>query len=153
MKKSYFFPIIIFLFTLFFFRPFFFENRLPVPADTIIGLYNPFRDLYAKNYPHGIPYKNFLITDPVRQQYPWRFLAIVGLKKGELPLWNPYSFSGTPLLASLQAAVFYPFNVVFFLLPFRFAWSFLIFLQPLLAGLFLYFYFINRSPKLFLPLF
>ena len=139
-------PIILFIFVvLFFFKPFLFENKLPTPSDTIVGLYHPFRDLFSKDYPNGIPFKNFLITDPVRQQYPWRELAIATLKKLELPLWNPYNFSGTPLLANLQSAVFYPFNLLLFILPFNIGWSVLIILQPLLAGIFLYWYLRNLS--------
>ena len=95
-----------------FFWQFFFKGLFPIPADTIIGLYHPFRDLYAKNYPNGIPFKNFLITDPVRQQYPWRELAISIEKKLELPLWNPYNFAGTPLLANFQSGSFYIFNII-----------------------------------------
>lgn len=139
MKK--FLPILIFLCVVaIFFRSFLFKGLLPIPSDTIIGLYHPFRDLYAKNYPNGIPYKNFLITDPVRQQYPWRFLAVDQIKKMELPLWNPYVMAGYPLLGNYQSASFYPLNLLFLLLPFSTAWSFMIVLQPLLAGIFLYFY-------------
>lgn len=137
---------------LFFFKPFMFNGKLPIPSDTIIGLYHPFRDLYAKNYPNGIPFKNFLITDPVRQQYPWRYLSISLEKKLELPLWNPYSFSGTPHLANFQSGSLYPLNALYFLLPFNLAWSVLIVLQPFLAGLFLYLYLrymrINRVSSL-----
>ena len=64
-------------------------------------------------------------------------------KKFELPLWNPYNFSGTPHLANFQSAVFSPFNLIFFLLPFSMSWSILIFLQPLLAASFLFFYLDN----------
>src|SRR3989304_3309109 len=89
-----------FLVTGVFFWQFLFKGLLPIPTDTIVGLYHPYRDLYVKDYPNGIPFKNFLITDPVRQQYPWRKLAISAEKNFELPLWNPYNFSGTPLLAN-----------------------------------------------------
>ena len=132
--------VIIALIPFIFFWQFFIKDLLPIPSDTIIGLYHPFRDLYAKDYPRGIPFKNFLITDPVRQQYPWKELAIETEKKLELPLWNPYNFSGTPLAANFQSAVFYPLNLLFFIMPFYWAWSFLIFLAPLLAGIFLYLY-------------
>lgn len=116
---------------------------LPIPSDTIIGLYHPFRDLYAKDYPRGIPFKNSLITDPVREQYPWRKLVVDAFKKFDLPLWNPYSLAGVPLLANFQSAAFYPLNILFFALPLSMAWSFLIVLQPLLAGIFLYLYLTN----------
>ena len=144
MKKNlflFFSPLTaFFLFTLFFFNPFFIYKELPIPSDTIIGLYHPFRDFYAKDYPNGIPFKNFLITDPVRQQYPWRELAIDIEKKIQLPLWNPYQMAGTPLLANFQSSVFYPFNIIFFILPFNFAWGVLVIFQILLAGVFTYLY-------------
>ncbi|MDO8659103.1 MAG: YfhO family protein [Candidatus Parcubacteria bacterium] len=126
-----------------FFWHFFLKGLLPIPADTIIGLYHPFRDLYAKEYPRGTTFKNFLITDPVRQQYPWRGLVISAEKKLELPLWNPYSFAGMPLLANFQSASFYPFNILFYLMPFAAAWSLMIFLGTLLGGIFLFLYLDN----------
>ena len=141
MKNWPFFSIL--LITIIFFWQFFAKGFLPIPSDTIVGLYHPFRDIYAKEYPRGIPFKNFLITDPVRQQYPWRNLSIELEKRFELPLWNPYSFSGTPLLANFQSGAFYPLNILFFILPFYFAWSFLIILEPLLVGLFLYLFLRN----------
>lgn len=135
--------LLIVLVVVIFFWQFFIKGLLPIPADTIIGLYHPFRDLYAKDYPNGIPFKNFLITDPVRQLYPWRELAISIEKKLELPLWNPYNFSGTPLLANFQSAPFYVFNILFFVMPFVTAWSLIIFLGPFLGGIFLFFYLDN----------
>src|SRR3972149_6454066 len=133
MKKILPYLFIVLLVSVFFWQ-FFVRGLFPIPSDTIIGLYHPFRDLYAKNYPNGIPFKNFLITDPVRQQYPWRELVISAEKKLELPLWNPYNFSGVPLLANFQSASFYPLNVLFFFLPFNLVWSSLIVLQLVLAG-------------------
>src|SRR6185369_12110219 len=35
---------------------------------------------------------------------------------GELPLWNPYTFSGMPLLAAIQPGVLYPPNWLFVIL-------------------------------------
>lgn len=126
-----------------FFWQFAFKGLLPVPADTIIGLYHPFRDLYAKEYPRGIPFKNSLITDPVRQQYPWRELAASIEKEWQIPLWNPYNLGGYPLLANFQSAVFYPLNILFFVFPFDISWGLLIFLGPLLSAVFLYSYLRN----------
>ncbi len=130
------FPILfLFVFIFIFFWQFFFKGLLPIPSDTIVGLYHPFRDFYADKFPRGIPYKNFLITDPVRQQYPWKNLTIEQEKKGEAPLWNPYSFSGTPLLSNFQSAAFYPLNLMLFTLPFNISWSIFIILEVLLASL------------------
>src|SRR5258708_2716001 len=142
-KRTFLFLLIIFFTVVIFFHQFFLHGLLPIPADTIVGLYHPYRDMYAKNYPNGIPFKNFLITDPVRQQYPWRELAISLEKQLQFPLWNPYSFAGTPLLATFQSAVLYPLNIFFFLLPFPLAWTFLIFLEPLLSGVFMFLFLRN----------
>lgn len=123
-----------------FFAPTIFKGQLPVPTDALVGLYHPWRDALAKEYPRGLPFKNFLITDPVRQQIPWRKIAIDQWKDRILPTWNPFSFSGASLVGNIQAGAFYPFNILFFLLPFSVAWTVLIMLEPLLAGLFLYLY-------------
>lgn len=137
-------PFILFFFvSVIFFRPIFITGALPIPADTIVGLYHPYRDFYALDYPRGIPFKNFLITDPVRQQYPFRHLSLEQVSHGILPLWNPYIMAGYPLLGSLQPASFYPLNIFLLFLPFTYGWSILIFLQPLLAGIFLFLYLRN----------
>jgi len=144
LLNSKFLPIVfsIFLVVIFFWQ-FFFKGLLPIPSDTIIGLYHPYRDLYAKDYPRGITFKNFLITDPVRQQYPWKNLSIDLLKKGKLPLWNPYTFSGTPLLANFQSSAFYPLNIIFLIPPFNIGWSILIILEVFLGSLFMFLYLNN----------
>lgn len=141
MKKIFTIPFLFFFFvTLLFFNSFFFQSKLPIPSDTIIGLYFPYRDLYAKEYPRGLPFKNFQITDPVRQQYPWKLLSVDIIRNNNLPTWNPYSFAGTPLLANFQSAAFYPLNLLFFAIPFSLAWSIFIIIQPVLAMVFMYFY-------------
>ena len=123
--------------------PFIFSGKLPIPSDALVGLYHPWRDSLQGSFPNGYPYKNPLITDPVRQQYPYRILAINDLKQGQLPKWNPYNFSGTPLMANIQTAAFYPLNILFWLLPDASAWSILVLLQPILAGVFMYLYLKN----------
>ena len=138
--KKFILFIFLFFVIIIFFKPFLFQGKLPIPADTIVGMYHPWRDLVWDGFTAGVPFKNFLITDPVRQQFPWRKLAVSLVKQGELPLWNPYTHAGTPLLANLQGAVFYPLNILFLLLPFNLAWGGLIILQPLLGGIFLYVY-------------
>ncbi len=146
MKKLLPFVLLIAVVLIFFWQ-FLFKGLLPIPSDTIVGLYYPFRDAYLKTNPNGLPYKNFLITDPVRQQIPWRSLAVDLEKNMQLPLWNPYNFTGAPLLANFQSAVMYPLNVLFLLLPFSISWSLLILFQPILAGLFLYLYLTHLKLK------
>jgi len=116
------------------------QGKNPIPADTITGLYHPFRDAVATEYPNGTPYKNFLITDSIRQQYVWRQFSIEQLKQKQMPWWNPYNFSGTPHFANFQSASFYPLNIVFWFLPFTKAWNLLVISQSVLGGIFMYLY-------------
>lgn len=135
--------LVILIATVFLFKAFFFLKLIPLPADALVGMYHPYRDYFAKDYPRGIPYKNSLITDPVRQQYPWKYLSIENWKQKKIPYWNPYSFSGTPLLANIQSGAFYPLNIIFFLFPFATAWGFYLYVQFLLGGWFMFLYLNN----------
>ncbi len=39
------------------------------------------------------------------------------VRSGNLPLWNPHIFSGTPYVGVFQTAVFHPFGLIYFVLP------------------------------------
>jgi len=68
--------------------------------------------LWSQLTPHSVaPSHNYLEYDIVTQFYPWSVLSATALHQGTLPLWNPYSFAGTPFLAALQPAVLYPINL------------------------------------------
>ncbi len=126
----------------FFYKSFLF-GLIPAPTDALIGLYHPWRDLYATTNPRGIPFKNFLITDPVRQQIPWRKIAIDQWKAKEIPAWNPYTFLGTPLAANIQAGAYQPINILFSFFSFPITWTFLVILQSFFGALFLFIYLRN----------
>lgn len=143
--RPYLFSILLLLVSVSFFLPALFQGKLLLPADTIIGLYHPYRDMYASTNPNGVPYKNSLITDPVRQQYPWKYLSISEEKHVTLPTWNAYAMAGYPLLANIQSAVLYPLNIIFWVLPFSIGWNVFIVLQVLLGSLFMYLYLRNLS--------
>ena len=51
--------------------------------------------------------------DGLQYYLPLHVLAGRAWRDGQLPSWNPWSFSGSPLLATGQAAVFYPLNLLF----------------------------------------
>lgn len=53
---------------------------------------------------------------PALQFHPWHVAAWETLKSGHLPLWNPLSGMGAPLIANYQSALFYPPNWLYFLL-------------------------------------
>lgn len=49
--------------------------------------------------------------------YPLYSHAAEALRAGRLPLWNPFLYSGSPFLADIQTAVFYPLNLLLAALP------------------------------------
>jgi len=136
--KRIFAPLLLFIPIIFFFWPLLFHGRLPFPADTLPGLYHPFRDAFTSSYPQGVPFQNFLITDSLRQQLPWRQFCISQLQAGQIPWWNPYNFAGTPHLANFQSACFYPLNLFFWFTSFLNAWNALVVGQMILGSLALY---------------
>lgn len=138
------FPIFIIALTVVgFFYKSVFLGLIPAPTDTLIGLYHPWRDLYYATNPRGVPFKNFLITDPIRQQIPWRKIAIDQWKIGDIPAWNPYSFLGTPLAANIQTGAYQPANILFRFFDFPVAWTFVVALQSFFGALFLFIYLRN----------
>jgi len=56
-------------------------------------------------------------TDIAQQFLAWRDFGFSELKRGHLPLWNPYLFSGMPFVGGFQSAMLYPLNVVHLLMP------------------------------------
>lgn len=138
MKKEWLIILICFIFlTLLFFYPIF-KGNIPFPGDFLVGGYAPYNSYTFQGYaPAGYPHKGQGF-DVLRLIYPAKEFSIQILKSVSVPLWNPYIFSGTPHLASLQSGTFYPLNILFFLLPFILAWTIYIAIQPILAGLFTY---------------
>ena len=114
--------------------PYFFQHKVPYASKYQVTFFTP----WSEYQEFAGPVKNGAMPDVVDQIYPWKHFAIESLKNGQIPFWNPYSFSGTPHFANYQSAVFSPFNILFLILPFIDAWSLLVLLQPLLAGVFLY---------------
>ncbi len=77
----------------------------------------------------------FLALDVQAYFFPYHVLPARMLAEGHLPLWNPYVFSGIPLLADGQTAMFYPPNWLFFVLPATMALNYSILLQFSIAGI------------------
>lgn len=114
------------------------KGYLPFPGDLLVGRFFPFNTQSWEGYPLGVAYKEFINADVVRQIYPWRDLAIKMLKQREIPWWNPYSFSGTPLLANIQSAPYYPLNFIYWLTQHQIAWIIGVILQPILSMIFMW---------------
>jgi hypothetical protein len=79
-----------------------------------------------------------LLFDSVAQFYPWRLLTHRAAQSGELPLWNPYQFSGTPLVGNGQSALFYCPNWLYWALHPRIGMGLSAALHMLLGGVFVY---------------
>jgi hypothetical protein len=77
------------------------------------------------------------IGDLITFFYPARALAAQSVKHGILPLWNPLLLSGAPFLANSQSSLFYPLNVLYYVLPLSTAWATSMMLRMFLAALFM----------------
>jgi hypothetical protein len=99
--------------------PLFFGGCL-LPANLLKDVY-PWR---SGNPQDLVPW-NVLQFDGITQFYPWRLFAAETWRSGYVPLWNPHQFCGTPFLANGQSAVLYPPNLLFLLMPVKYAfgWS------------------------------
>lgn len=120
---------------LLFFFPIF-KGNIPFPGDLLVGGYAPY-DAYSYNgiAPGGVPNKG-QDFDVIRMIFPLKDFTIRSLQAGQIPLWNPYNFSGSPLLAAFQGGVFYPYNIFFLLFSMPFAWTFYIISVPILSAIF-----------------
>ncbi len=132
--KKYWTYLLIFLIWFIFASPYLIKGNVPYPSTYQVNFFAPW-STYSEL---ASPVKNNAMPDIIGQIYPWKYLTIQTYLSGQIPLWNPYSFSGTPHLANYQSAVLSPFNFLFLIFPFIDAWSLLVLLQPLLAGIFMY---------------
>lgn len=142
--------VLIFITSVFFYPVF--KGQIPFPGDLLVGT-NPFSSSNFGGYaPGGVPNKAQGV-DVIRELYPWKHFVIEMFQKGQIAFWNPYDFSGNPMLANFQSGAFYPLNLVFFALPFNGGWTLFIFLAPLLSALFTYLYLreikIGKFPAIF----
>lgn len=88
----------------------------------------------------------FYAGDNLSINVPSKFLFFRMLGQGQLPLWNPYIFSGTPFLADINLGLLSPFNIFYlFFTPLR-ALSFSIISGVLFVGVSMYW--LGRSLKL-----
>ncbi len=63
-----------------------------------------------------------LSGDNLIQNFPLRSFTGELLRQGHLPLWNPFIWSGSPLLGGMNAGSFFPLTFLFVLLPPIGAW-------------------------------
>lgn len=83
--------------------------------------------------------RSLLGLDFVQQFYPWKKFIYDQIRlHGSIPFWNPYLFSGIPFIANIQASMFYPLGVLYFLVPPDLAYGYSTVLHCILGSLFMY---------------
>ena len=122
-----FWPVMLFVFvTASYFWQVIFKNLIPFPGDILVGAYLPWYE-YKWGTITGVPFKaNSSTPDIYSQFYLWKSLIAQSWKHFQFPLWNPYSYSGYPLLANYHSGALYPFNLFQVLFNESTGWSALI---------------------------
>ena len=114
-----------------FFYPVFLQAKIPFAGDLLVSQ-KPWETEYSfPNKAQG--------QDIIRQLYLWRIITTDNIKSWTIPLWNPYSFSGTPHLANFQTAIFSWITPLFFLISQIDAWTIYYLSDALLTVIFTYF--------------
>ena len=98
--------VLLILAALFFFRNI--TGLIPAIPFDLLYQYYPWRNEAVSTQSIHNPE----LTDQVLQFYPWNRLATEELKHGRFPLWNPFSFCGSPLFANGQSGILYPLNLL-----------------------------------------
>ncbi len=81
-------------------------------------------------------------TDTIAASYPMQVIGMKDIFKYHyMPLWNPYIFSGMPLLASFSFHVLYPGSWIYFIFSQKFATGYLYIIHFILMGCFLFAFF------------
>ncbi len=136
-KKSLFIAAFLLVVCCSFFYQVFLHGYLPFPGDLLMSE-NPYKADSVLGYPPGGVPNKAQDRDVFHELVPWKLFTISEMKRGELPLWNPYNFSGSIMMQNFQTGVFYPLNIFFFLFPFTSAWTLFILSQPIFASLFMF---------------
>ena len=94
---------------------------------------------YASDFGLTQPH-NPLISDLIIQNYAWKQFVRDTIFARDIPLWNPNLFAGVPFLAAGQHGAYYPFSVLFLILPLAKAYGWYTVSQIWLAGALMYVY-------------
>ena len=90
-------------------------------------------------YVPGSPSGNLLKADVIRQMIPWSNLAWIQVHHGQIPLWNPFNFVGSPLAFNWQSSAFSLPTVLGYLVPLKASFTVSVVAVVLFAGLGTYF--------------
>ncbi len=106
-------------------------GKTMLPADNLFQWqpWASYADEFGAERPH-----NHLISDLILQNYAWKNFIRENVAAGAIPLWNPNLFAGIPFLAAGQHGGYYPFSVLFLIMPLAKAYGWYTISQLWLAG-------------------
>jgi O-antigen/teichoic acid export membrane protein len=84
--------------------------------------------------------QNSLLSDLILENFAWKKFISSNISTGQIPLWNSNNFAGSPFLASGQHSAYYPFSILFLILPLAKAYGWYTVSQLWLAGVLAYFF-------------
>lgn len=96
------------------------SRRQSVFGSALILIVLPFLLFWPVWWPGTETRQVFAYGDFVEQYYPMRVFAAGEWRQFRLPLWDPYTYAGTPAAAASLFAAFYPFNAWLALFPYPF---------------------------------
>ena len=140
-KKTPFQRLDLLIFCAFGLLPLLLYGNVTLGGQTMLPVDNLFQwqpyHTYSQQFELGVP-QNSLLSDMILQNYVWKKFALSSWQNGELPLWSPQIFGGAPFLANGQHSLYYPFSLLFLLLPIANAYGWFTLSQLWLAGVFGY---------------
>lgn len=121
------------------------DKLYPYPGDLLVTFFFPWSGGGFSGFNQWTTNKEWNGADAIRQMLPWKEQIVASLRSGSLPLWNPFNFSGSPLLANMQSGVFFPGTILLMLLPLLQGWTLQVVATPIILGFGAYLFF--RSEK------
>ncbi len=118
-----------------FLAPAFLPGRVLLPLDIVVEGMPPWQEVGQV-----VDLHNPILEDAVYYIFPVKQWTAEVVRQGSLPLWNPYVFTGYPAIYDTQAGLFYPFSLLYYLLPAATAVDLTILLQMMAGTLFMYLY-------------
>ncbi|HXW85281.1 MAG TPA: hypothetical protein VEJ86_12800 [Candidatus Binataceae bacterium] len=113
---------------------FLFSHPLFVPLILLILTVAMFATLF---FPPGDRVISPFGNDISAEFIYWRQFGFEQLRSGHVALWNPHQFCGEPFMGGFQAALFYPPNLIYLLLPVSVGINLEVALHVFLLGLFM----------------
>ncbi|TET33562.1 MAG: hypothetical protein E3J72_16515 [Planctomycetota bacterium] len=80
----------------------------------------------------------YYVSDCHAYLHPMKHFMVESFKHGEFPLWNPYPQGGYPFIGSYAPGVFSPLHLLYLIMPFEWAFKYIIVSHHILAALFMF---------------